>query len=1134
MSPLSIPEKANRVLHLILFSFLLILIRVWYLAVVEHETYLELSKKPQKKTAIDYPNRGTIRDRFNIPLAVNKIRYDVAVCYDQIRNIPSIKKTKDPAKGFIKSYPRKEYILKLSALLSHLLNLDALDIEDILYGQASLFPSTQFTLKENISEELFYKIKGLERTYPGLIAKRDVKRFYPQKKVGCDVLGYLGSLNSSEHLSLSSELAHLNFYIQEHEKGHIVFLPKGYGSLHDVHQRVNYLKQKTVHMQEKVGKSGIEAKFDHILRGSRGKKVYEVNTKGSIVRELPFCKKAEPGKRILLNISCELQEYAEALLAENELIRDKKFAQSGKNHDYICPPWIKGGSIVAMIPQTGEIVALASYPRMDTNDFIEKGEQSSLSVHRWLEDEKHLASLWDGKVPLEREFYSQTLKSFYKDEKKLTLEAYLERVLSHIGHGKKVMQKITSLGAAAHLQNIVCYLLDLSEQPFLYALIDAIYTEKDKHHPSVFKTSEKEKALIEESLAHHDLLVKELKKELDKYLNDLAFNDDKLLIFDLLRLIAHPKGFDDELLEAVGADSLATFRKLCQSLAFVTDEVKEMTKETFHLFDFREWRTKHFKAFLANKREIEKEKKTYQKPYIDYLKQEEKIQFEAFWKTHQWQLIKLFLTSELLSPSHYEFNASIYFERFKKFKEERKSNALEASSLDFLLSRLKELEPEFALKYVKAMRTFKDLGEKLYGYYPQIKKRKGCQTEKDLAKAFYPPEGCGFGRSYGFRQATSLGSIFKIITAYEAIKQTYEKEGYQPGKDLNPLTIIDEIQAPKKGDASLVLGFHEDGSKITRHYKGGTLPRSHSALGKIDYVKAFERSSNVYFSLLASDIIEDPNDLSMASLKFGFGNKTGIDLPGEIPGTLPKDLSENRSGLYAFAIGQHSLIVTPLQTAVMLSSLVNDGSILKPQIVQLTAGIEKGEKIPYGDKDYPYKEYLSNIGIFFPFFLETEKKESQFGIKLYEKLLYRKLFLPPAIKEYLLEGLHSVVSSPRGSARAELIRYLYQNTHAMRNYLKLKYQLAGKTSSAEIAYHPTLDRECPKILCKDIWFGGVSFKEEKDPIMQKKQKETPELVVVVYLKFGDFGKEAAPLAAEIITKWREICAKEGKSSFITY
>jgi cell division protein FtsI/penicillin-binding protein 2 len=1133
-----IPIKANRVLNFIILAFLLILIRVWYLGVLEHEMYLELSKKPQIKTVVEHPNRGTIRDRFNLPLAVNKIQYDIGICYDNIRQIPSFKKQKNEKGEFVKSYPRKEYIKKLSLKLSTLLNLDQLDIEDLIYGKASLFPATSFSLKEDVSEKLFYKIKGMERSYPGVFATRSCKRYYPKQKVGADLIGYTGSLNENEYHSIHQEIKELEHFISMQEKGEIVFLPKGYLSICDVKERLTFLKKKVFRVSEKSGKTGIEGKFDTSLRGVHGKKTFEVNTKGSIVRELPGSKHSQPGRRLLLNISSELQEFAESLLAENELIREKKFTQSGKNHDYITPPWIKGGAIVAMIPQTGEIVALASYPRIDSNDFC-SNSSSRYTIHKWLENSTHLSHLWDGKVPLEREFFSTTNQAFYKEEKKLTYEAYLDKIFSQMGHGKKSIQKINSLNAAISFQKTIFQLLDLSEQPNLYALIDFLYPKDQKYHPSCFETSESELKLIDDSLSQHEPFTKELKAQIDKYFLDLPYNDDKLLIFDVISLVAPLANFTEELLEKVGSDSLSTYRKLSQAFASIQEETHKLSKEIFHLADFRTWREQNFKQYLSQKRQEEKEKKSYQKPYIDYLRQEEIAQFKEFYKNYKWDLTKLFIFSDSFEENKCCFEEEKYHKRFQEYKKELEASPLSnqhlLSSLDFLQSKLKSLDQAMAFKYLKTMRTYQDLSKKLYGYYPQIKKRKGKQREKDLAAAFYPSEGYGFGRSFAFRQSTSLGSIFKIITAYEAIKQNYERGFYDTQKDLNPLTIIDEIQPSGKADGGLVLGFHEDGRKIPRHYKGGTLPRSHSALGKIDYVKAFERSSNIYFSLLASDIISDPNDLCMASLKFGFGNKTGVDLPGEIPGTLPKDLTENRSGLYAFAIGQHSLIVTPLQTAVMLSSLVNDGQILKPQILQLSAGIKEKEKTPFTEEDYPYKDYLNRIGIFFPFFIDNKPQEKNSDIRLFEKTLYRKLFLPQTIKQYLLEGLHSVVSSPRGSARAELIRYLYGNTQAMRNYLKLKYQLAGKTSSAEIAYHPSLDRECPKILCKDIWFGGVSFKETQETnLITKKQEPEPEIVVVVYLKFGDFGKEAAPLAAEVVTKWREICKKEGKTSFITY
>ena len=243
---------------------------------------------------------------------------------------------------------------------------------------------------------------------------------------------------------------------------------------------------------DKLGKAGIEATFDDNLRGSYGKKSFEINTKGSIIRQLPGSKEPISGQRLLLNISAELQEFAEALLSENEAIRDQKFSRSGKNHHFVSPPWIKGGAIVAMVPTTGEIVAMASYPRIDNNDFILSNSSSQSKIPQWLENKSHIRDLWDGKVFLEREFYSFTNHSFYKEEKKLTLDHYLEKVLSLQSLTKKAIQKITNLSIAVEFQKAFSLLLDLSEQPYMHALIDALYTKEHLHKTTSFSTNEQQ------------------------------------------------------------------------------------------------------------------------------------------------------------------------------------------------------------------------------------------------------------------------------------------------------------------------------------------------------------------------------------------------------------------------------------------------------------------------------------------------------------------------------------------------------------------------------------------------------------------------------------------------------------------
>jgi len=66
-----------------------------------------------------------------------------------------------------------------------------------------------------------------------------------------------------------------------------------------------------------------------------------------------------------------------------------------------------------------------------------------------------------------------------------------------------------------------------------------------------------------------------------------------------------------------------------------------------------------------------------------------------------------------------------------------------------------------------------------------------------------------------------------------------------------------------------------------------------------------------------------------------------------------------------------------------------------------------------------------------------------------------------------------------------------------------------------------------------VWCAAISFLPGNEEHPNERWSE-PELVVVVYLRFGDAGgKEAAPIAIQMIKKWREICEKHGKSSHLT-
>jgi cell division protein FtsI/penicillin-binding protein 2 len=51
----------------------------------------------------------------------------------------------------------------------------------------------------------------------------------------------------------------------------------------------------------------------------------------------------------------------------------------------------------------------------------------------------------------------------------------------------------------------------------------------------------------------------------------------------------------------------------------------------------------------------------------------------------------------------------------------------------------------------------------------------------------------------------------------------------------------------------------------------------------------------------------------------------------------------------------------------------------------------------------------------------------------------------------------------------------------------------------------------------NVWFAAISYKDA-----EKKTYEDPELVVVVFLRFRQSGREGGTIAAQVVKKWREI------------
>lgn len=97
--------------------------------------------------------------------------------------------------------------------------------------------------------------------------------------------------------------------------------------------------------------------------------------------------------------------------------------------------------------------------------------------------------------------------------------------------------------------------------------------------------------------------------------------------------------------------------------------------------------------------------------------------------------------------------------------------------------------------------------------------------------------------------------------------------------------------------------------------------------GRITYLEGFQRSSNTSMAYLLK-LMGDKTFIEYIN-KFGFGQKTGIDLPGEVTGTI---LTRYPINLVTTSYGQGST-VTPIQLVQAMTAIANDGKMMQPYLI---------------------------------------------------------------------------------------------------------------------------------------------------------------------------------------------------------
>ena len=177
-----------------------------------------------------------------------------------------------------------------------------------------------YTIAENVSVELvtYLQEKGLE----GVTFKTVSERVYEYPGIASHILGRLGKITA---------------------------------------ENAEYYNELGYPMDGYVGTSGCEAAFESILHGQDGKMVIKYDDDGNIVEKYY---EVEPisGNDVWLTIDIDLQLAAERGLAESAMLCDTS----------------RGGALTAIDPNTGAVLAIASYPTYDLTMFSDKEYYESL------------------------------------------------------------------------------------------------------------------------------------------------------------------------------------------------------------------------------------------------------------------------------------------------------------------------------------------------------------------------------------------------------------------------------------------------------------------------------------------------------------------------------------------------------------------------------------------------------------------------------------------------------------------------------------------------------------------------------------------------------------------------------------
>lgn len=277
---------------LIFGLFCLFAVRLWYLQIHLGQVFTEKSRNNQLRTEYIFAPRGFLRDRNGELLAVNEPAFVLGLVREDCDDIPAT-----------------------LAKVSEWTGIPADRLKDIYTrNKPKVKPFEALTLAPDLDFEHIALIEGGSLRWPGVEILSRTRRKYIYGHLLSHVLGYVAEANEAEMQA-----------------------------------------DPTLSLGDFVGKQGLENRLDERLRGTKGRRLIEVDVSGRRLSE-ELQREPKAGEEIFLSIDLGLQQLGHKVLEG------------------------KAGSVVVMDPDSGEVHALVSEPSYDSNTFT-----TGLSSAQWAE-----------------------------------------------------------------------------------------------------------------------------------------------------------------------------------------------------------------------------------------------------------------------------------------------------------------------------------------------------------------------------------------------------------------------------------------------------------------------------------------------------------------------------------------------------------------------------------------------------------------------------------------------------------------------------------------------------------------------------------------------------------------------------